>query len=245
MPNPQPCPEIHPANPDWPEALIVPQGAELQAVGRGLQKSGASLPIIPIAIGPDPSRVRLQRAIEAGQLRSGMRVLSLGLAGGLGPVAVGDRVIYGRCAWDGDQVQLDQQGQNWLQSRLPGVTIGEAWSSDRLVGTAAFKRSLWCQTGAICVDMETAALLEILEPAGVQVAVLRVISDDAMTNLPNLDGTVDGDGNLRPLALAAAFVRQPIGAAALIRGSLRGLAQLEATVVRLFEPDRDLTRSQP
>jgi hypothetical protein len=220
--------------PDWPEALIVPQGAEFKAVGRGLDRSGSSLPMIAIAIGPGPTAARLAAAIASGQLRSGMRVLALGLAGGLGPVAVGDRVIYGSCAWDGDQALLDDQGQAWLRASLPEVTIGKAWSSDRLVGTAAFKRSLWCQTGAICVDMETSALWAVLGSAGLSLAVLRVISDDAMTDLPELDGTVDGDGNLRPFALAGAFLRRPIGAAALIRGSLRGLASLEETVVELF-----------
>jgi hypothetical protein len=37
------------------------------------------------------------------------------------------------------------------------------------------------------------------------------------------------------LALAGAFLTRPIGAAALIRGSLRGLTCLEKTVVELFE----------
>jgi Phosphorylase superfamily len=232
--NPQPCLDGVLPSPDWPDALVVPQGAELKAVRRGLERSGSSLPIIAIAIGPGPTAARLAAAIANGELRSGMRVLALGLAGGLGLVAVGDRVIYGSCAWEGGQGDLDEQGQSWLRARLTGVTIGEAWSSDRLVGTAEFKRSLWVQTGAICVDMETSALFDVLDPAGISLGILRVISDDAMTDLPELDGTVDGDGNLRPLALAGAFLRKPIGAAALIRGSLRGLARLEETVIELF-----------
>ncbi len=228
------CPQAASPLPDWADALVVPQGAEFKAVRRGLNRSGASLPIIPIAIGPGPTALRLAVAIERGQLRSGMRVLALGLAGGLGAVAVGDRLIYGSCAWEGGQGDLDPEGQAWLRARLPGVAIGPAWSRDRLVGTAELKRSLQAKTGAICVDMETAALVDGLGTAGVSLAVLRVISDDAATDLPNLDGTVDGDGNLRPLALAGAFLRQPIGAASLIRGSLRGLASLESTVVELF-----------
>jgi Phosphorylase superfamily len=233
-PNQSPCPQAAPPLPDWPDILVVPQGAEFKAVQRGLTRSGARLQIIPIAIGPGPTAVRLAAAIESGQLRSGMRVLVLGLAGGLGPVAIGDRLIYGSCAWEGGQGDLDPQGRDWLSARLPGVTIGQAWSSDRLVGTAEFKRSLQAKTGAICVDMETSALVTGLGKAGIRLGVLRVISDDVTTNLPNLDGTVDGEGNLQPLALAGAFLRQPIGAAALIRGSLRGLARLEATVAELF-----------
>jgi Phosphorylase superfamily len=233
-PDPPPCLRADLPSPDWPDALVVPQGAEFKAVQRGLARSGCTLPIIPIAIGPGPTAARLAAAIASGQLRSGMRVLALGLAGGLGPVAVGDRVIYGSCAWEGGQGDFDEQGNAWLRGRLTGGTIGEAWSSDRLVGTAEFKRSLWVQTGATCVDMETSALWEVLDSAGLSLAVVRVISDDAMTNLPDLDGTVDGDGNLRPLALAGAFLRKPIGAAALIQGSLRGLARLEETVIELF-----------
>lgn len=234
MTNPLPCPESLVPPHDWPEALLVPQGAELQAVRRGLRRVGSPLPIIPIAIGPGPTGMRIAAAIASGQLRSGMRVLAMGLAGGLGPLAVGDRLIYRRCDWVDGGGDLDRQGQHWLASRLPEVTIGVAWSSDRLVGTAALKQALHAKTQALVVDMETSALVESLGAAGIALGVVRVVSDDGLTSLPDLAGTVDGDGGWRPLALAGAFVRQPIGAAALIRGSLRGLAALEATVVVLF-----------
>jgi hypothetical protein len=59
-----------------------------------------------------------------------------------------------------------------------------------------------------------------------QAAIVRVVSDDLAGNIPDLSRAFDDRGNLQPLALAAAFARQPIAAARLIRGSLIALDRL-------------------
>jgi hypothetical protein len=102
-----------------------------------------------------------------------------------------------------------------------------ALAVDRIVTRAREKRALGVQTGAHAADMESYALVERLRRAGVAVAVLRVASDGAAQDLPDLNAALDGSGRLENSALALAMLRDPLAALRMTRGALQALAALE------------------
>jgi hypothetical protein len=102
-----------------------------------------------------------------------------------------------------------------------------ALTSDRLIWSAAEKCELGKIYTAEVVDMEGFAALKVLGQAGIAVAMVRVVSDDCHHNLPDLTAALSLDGALQPLPLALGLLRQPIAAARLIRGALRGLQVLQ------------------
>jgi hypothetical protein len=122
----------------------------------------------------------------------------------------------------------------WLQKKLPqNVTVVTALTSDRLVWSAQEKHQLAQQYCADVVDMEGFAALESLHQTGAHVAMLRVVSDNAQHDLPNLTHAIGSDGTLRPLPLVGGMARRPIAAARLIRGSLQGLKTLQAITAQV------------
>ncbi|WP_420807069.1 hypothetical protein [Trichormus azollae] len=79
------------------------------------------------------------------------------------------------------------------------------------------------QSGADLVDMEGFAFLEFFQQLETSVAILRVVSDDSLHDIPDVTSAINSDGSLQPLPLALALIRQPLSATWLIRGSLKGL----------------------
>jgi len=77
--------------------------------------------------------------------------------------------------------------------------------------------------------MEGTPLAAALAARGLRFAIVRVVSDDALHDLPPIGAAIDDDGRLRPERLAFAFARAPLAAARFIRESLRALRTLERT----------------
>jgi hypothetical protein len=72
-----------------------------------------------------------------------------------------------------------------------------------------------------------------LHVRGIRVAMVRVVSDDAGGDLPDLRDIYDVNGALRPLALAVALARTPRLSLRFIRNAMRALAALRRTATRL------------
>jgi hypothetical protein len=231
------------------DTILVPQGAEYQAVCRGLRGTTDSIPaILPIPVGMKPLLQYLQQSSKNGQfLAAKSRVLILGLCGSLSDrYGVGDIVLYQNCLYQGKQQECDRSltaellgmghGRNNFQFLTQQSTLNlvNALTSDRVISSAAEKRHLGKTLAADVVDMEGFTALEFLNAAGVAVAMLRVVSDDCQHDIPDLAGAIDSDGSLRPLPLAMAMIRQPIAATRLIRGSLTALKVLEKVTNQFF-----------
>jgi hypothetical protein len=107
--------------------------------------------------------------------------------------------------------------------------------TDTIVCRATDKQILATQYGTEVVDMEGYALLETLQATGAQVGMLRTVSDDAQHDVPDLSAAMTTAGTLDPWAMTSCMMRQPRSALRLIQGSLRGLKQLEALTVKLFQ----------
>jgi hypothetical protein len=83
--------------------------------------------------------------------------------------------------------------------------------------------------------MERTAILSALVPLGIPVTRVRVVSDTATQDLPNLQQAIGAEGDLLPFPLAIGLLRQPIAASRLIRGSLQGLRTLQRIATLLSE----------
>ncbi len=196
--------------------VLVPQGAEYQAVRRGLGKtSPIGLYAIPIGIEP------VTRWLQAQRLNPS-RVIVMGLCGALeAQLGRGDGVFYTSCRSPEGEVWPmavpEDLAQHGLVKRLAGVT------SDRILTTAQDKAA-FAPLGQV-VDMEGSAIAAFFPD--IPVTMVRVVSDRAGQDLPDLTGTIDGEGRLKALALTWAMVRQPQRGIALIQGSLIALTTLE------------------
>lgn len=205
--------------------VLVPRGAEYQAVRRGIDRRqrvartcADEIPIRAIAIPAGPAvKTWLTEEFQVERSET-TQFLVLGLCGGLSDrTRLGTVVLY-------DQPNLAQRLQ--VQS-VQGITI------DRVLCLASEKNQLARESKADVVDMESRWIVEHIQSIGGVVNIIRVVSDDATGNLPDLSVAFDTSGDLRPLALAIAFIKNPIAAVRLIRGALIALRQLEEWVAEL------------
>nr|WP_041555101.1 phosphorylase [Nostoc sp. PCC 7524] len=241
------------------DKILVPQGSEYMAVCRGLKRVNAKQPIVqPIPIGIQPVKEYLQQWSKAEDFRQHIspKILVMGLCGSLNQqYKVGDIVLYQECLYQ-QQVQecnhpltakihsaLSENSErrkpplrssvthHWLNAPLYCV---RSLTSDRVICSATEKRYLGETMGVDVVDMEGFAALEFFNQIGVEVAMLRVVSDDCHHDIPDISAAINPDGSLQPLSLALRFMLQPIAATRLIRGSLQGLKVLEQVTQSLF-----------
>lgn len=220
---------------DWSDRvnwiILVPQGAEYQAVQRGLirrqraarsGKGETSIRAIAIPAGPFVKTWLTEEfvAFQVTPFDNTTQFLVLGLCGGLS-----DRTRLGT-------VVLYRPHASSLAQRL-GIQSVQGLTIDRVICLAAEKYQLAQDSKADVVDMESQWIVEYIESFGGRVNVVRVVSDDAKGDLPDLSAAFDTSGELRPWALAMAFARNPIAALRLIRGALIALRQLEEWVTKL------------
>jgi nucleoside phosphorylase len=127
-------------------------------------------------------------------------IISTGYCGALDPkLRVGDIVVS-------EDTQLDSlDGAHALDSTRAFVR-GQVITRDRVAVTAAEKRALREQTGAIAVDMEAEAVRNRAAALGIPYACIRVISDTAEEDMPldfNRYRGVEGRFSRTRIALAA------------------------------------------
>ncbi|WP_414756299.1 phosphorylase [Anabaena sp. CCY 9910] len=223
-------------------AILVPQGSEYMAVCRGLSRvTGKTPKIIPVPVGIKPLTKYLQQLPKQEYSTCDLqpKVLVMGLCGSLTPqYHVGDVVLYESCIYQ-EQLQVCDSAftteiYSALKTHYPTLKLVKSLTSDRVICFASEKRHLGKTLGADVVDMEGFATLECFNGSGVAVAMLRVVSDDCHHDIPDITAAINPDGSLQPLSLGLRFLGQPIAAARLIQGSLRGLKVLEEATKLLF-----------
>ncbi|MEL6468794.1 MAG: phosphorylase [Cyanobacteria bacterium J06623_4] len=225
------------------QLILVPAGVEYWAVKWGLYRAKQSAQALPkiMAIPAGPSGV--QTFLETGVLNylsAEDGVLLVGLGGGLSHThAAGDGIVLSRICHgleesDGAAYDCDPTLTRQIAERLV-ATVGTGVTCDRVVTTAEEKKRLCDRFKADVVDMESAVLVGSLAQAtNCKVAVLRVISDDAQSALPDISSAISEKGELQIGAIAMSFLRQPVAAMRLIRSAQKGLSGLSAALSRLF-----------
>ena len=211
--------------------ILVPQGAEYQAVCRGLKNVAPQPNVLPIPIGITPVTDYLQQWQKAQSLPQ--TALVVGLCGSLSPdYQVGDIVLYEECLnLNGERKKCDPPVTSQLQQNLSQeIPLVKSLTSDRPISLAQEKQQLALSSQADVVDMEGLAILTNLTA---KIAMLRVISDNCTQDLPDLSKAISSEGALLPLPLTLAMLRQPLAAMRLIDGSLKSLRVLEEVIASL------------
>lgn len=227
------------------DVIFVPQGAEYQAVLRGLARVPAGLRprVYPLAIGPEATEKIARNWLldPANKANASQRVLLMGLCGSLQPeYGIGDGVLCDRNLSGfstGAGLSCDRTLNATLIAQAPALARGTAITVQKLVHSAQAKQALANAAGesVAIVEMEGYALLDVLQPEGFSVSMLRVVSDDCQHDLPDLTVAIAADGSIKPLPLAGCFLRQPLGAIRLIYGSLQALNRLQQITQQLFQ----------
>ncbi|MEL6578505.1 MAG: phosphorylase [Cyanobacteria bacterium J06621_12] len=214
--------------------IVVPQGAEYQAVCRGLAKAGQeNVQIISIPIGV--CQLNQVMADYGSVIDNDKNILILGLCGSLTKAhCLGDLVLVPSCIdLSHNKIDLDAELTAEIQHQLD-IKTAIGLTSDRVITQAASKLDLAQQYAATIVEMEGYSYVQELQRRDKSVAMLRVVSDDLSGDLPNLNQAIDSQGNLQTLPMAIALLKQPLAAVRLIKGSLAGLKKLEQLTTKLF-----------
>lgn len=192
--------------------FLVPRGAEAAA----LRRAGARIVEIPAGA---------HAADGLPDLLAAERIIVIGLCGALQTISTQSVVVYDAAVDDERWFSCDAS----LADVLPGAQRVVGFTTPAVVTSAREKRALAARSGAHVVDMEGTPLASALAARGVRFAIVRVVSDDALHDLPPIDNAIDSQGTVRPERLAFAFARKPLAAIRFIRESLRALRTLERT----------------
>ena len=209
----------------------MPKGAECDAVRRGVRSQKVTIEPIPMGMAAVADYLQ-ERSLEGD-------VLLAGLCGSLcDRHPVGTILLYEGCISrsTGEFLGCDRALTECLRQKLGGeVSCVRGLTSDRFVASGDEKRQLAARYDAEAADMEGFAFLKSLQsPRGrARVAMLRAVGDDCAGDVPDLSVAIAPDGSLRAGALAACFARQPVAAARLVGGSLRGLRSLRRAVEKI------------
>ena len=140
---------------------------------------GHRVTVVHIGVGPHSAEVRLRASgVLDGPDKPRLLICS-GFGGGLAPhLGHADLLLVENFS---DPALLLRAADIVGRER---VHRGNLTSEMVVIDSAADKAALCAKTGAIAVDMETAAVARVCVEAGVPMLALRIISDDAQTTLP-------------------------------------------------------------
>ncbi len=163
-------------------------------------------------------------------------LISFGLAGGLDPalppgaLLVPTTVLAEDGWWDADPA---------LTTRLGSPTSGILFGDGAILATAAAKAALHARTGAVAVDLESAAVARAAARHGLPFAVLRAVCDPAGRDLPRAAViALDSKGRIGTLRVVAAILARPGDIAALIALGRDAARARRALVTRVREIGR-------
>ncbi len=158
------------------------------------------------------------RAADRAQdlVREGARgLLSFGVSGGLSArVAPGDLVLATDILWGDERLAGDDGFADALSggALACGIALhfGPVLGSDRIIGSAGEKARLGQETGALAVDMESHAVAQVAQEAGVPFGALRAVADPVDRVIPDAaHNGVSPDGSVRPWPVLGAALRDP------------------------------------
>lgn len=146
------------------------------------------------------------RKNAAGNIREALnkvkpeRVITAGFAGGLNPALKVATVIYEEDFGAGFGGELEKLG----------AVPARFYCHRRVAITAAEKRVLWQQSGADAVEMESSVIRTICREFKVPSATIRVISDDAMHDLPlDFNALMTSEDRINYLKLLWTICKRP------------------------------------
>lgn len=157
-------------------------------------------------------------------------LIVVGLAGGLDlKLKAGDAVVYDLCRDERDHSELPNSqtahcNKHLTESLFQSLQAADVRSfrgagitTSRIITDSNEKLSLGASRKALAVDMESFDVLSVCAETSLPTAVLRVISDEAGSDLPDFNSAADPGGKLNPGRLAMAFARRPTASLCFLR----------------------------
>jgi adenosylhomocysteine nucleosidase len=160
--------------------------------------AGGSLEIVAVGIGARQLETRVSTPAPSAL------IVSAGVCGALAPeLATGALVV--------PDAVLGSDGRRRPTAAVAGPRRqGTLLSADRVLEDAAAKARCWLETGALAVDMESAAILDWATARGLPGLVVRGVSDPAARGVPSdLARIVHDDGRVRPMRAVTAMLARP------------------------------------
>ncbi len=217
------------------QAEMKPLATSLQPTCRSVHRSdsivrvgvgGRDLLLAKTGVGPDSAETAARRLFEETPIAA---ALSLGVAGGLNPqvrtgdLIVGDQVILRRNARQGSHREKSSGLERFpCDSGLQdaAMTVLRRWDSrhylgpiltvDRIVLTADEKRRLAAESGAMALDMESAAIASAASARSIPFLAVRGVLDAIDEDLAiGFDQFLDERGEPRPLPLMRYLIMHP------------------------------------
>jgi adenosylhomocysteine nucleosidase len=169
----------------------------------GLRREAAFLHdpgIIIVAGGGEPARLASELAHAAARA-DGM--ISFGMAGALDPgLRLGDWVVADRII-GAIEATCDAQWVKALIAKLPDAHVGTCFADGQMILDPVRKQTLGRDSAALAIDMESHVAADVAVRAGLPLAVLRCISDEANAAIPPAIEVAMGRGG--GLALRSVF----------------------------------------
>jgi adenosylhomocysteine nucleosidase len=190
------------------EARIAAQSAHVRAVAGG------------------GNRARLERLIERSVAEGGLAIISFGIAAGLTPgIAAGTRLAGSRVIQDHAVYAADPAWTASINAAIGGTDAITIAGVDHPLTSAAVKRALHAETGAVAADMESHIVAQLATRHRLPFAVLRAIADPAEREIPSAAlASMREDGGIDVRAVLAALLKEP--------GQLPGLLRIAADTRR-------------
>jgi adenosylhomocysteine nucleosidase len=183
---------------------------------------------------PAGARVAAQALLAEGAAA----LVSFGLAGGLDPALPPGALVVPRGVMSGSALYVCAPA---LTSLFGGTTADRIYAGAGIAATAVQKSTLFAQTGAAAVDLESGAVAGIAAEQGRPLAVLRAIVDAASVDLPPAACLALGPGGRVALpGILASVLRQPgqiAGLLRLARDAARARRTLLAALAALGNPN--------
>jgi len=209
--------------------LFVATPGEQRAVRDVLPEA---VQVVCTGVGPANAARAARRTLTALPPACRPLVAVFGIGGALSPsLAVGDAVlgVHTRSV-EGDPLPGCPATLARAADRLmaAGFTVhqGDHLTTPYVVCQAAEKRRLHAQTTALVVDMESHAIAQAARRSELPLLLLRIISDDAHQDLPNLNAGLDPNYALRPLGMTATMLSHPLAAARFLHHLRHALMKL-------------------
>jgi adenosylhomocysteine nucleosidase len=137
-------------------------------------------------------------------------IISTGFAGALDPSLSRNQILLASEVVDTESLRLAIDVRLPSESQPRGLSTGRLLTVDQIVRTAAEKAELRRMHHADAVDMETSAVAALCAERRVRFLAIRVISDDASTDLPPEVLSILGrSGGYRIGAAVGAVWRRP------------------------------------
>ena len=197
------------ADPPQPSviAIIVALASERACVEAGLADDPMAMLLLKQSgPGPDNAAAAARAVAQSGA----DALVSLGLAGGLEPrLQAGTAVVPDRIVLkSGEMLATDSVWKARIVAAI-GTELatdeGALLSADSVLHTPDRKSAAARTTGAVAVDMESAAIAAVAAAAGLPAVAIRVVADCAADTLPaGIERWIDPSGHRRLAPIAAA-----------------------------------------